>query len=250
MPSEAELDRVYARDYFAGGGCGYRDYFGSERAVADDKARARVSLLADCGAGPAGRWLDLGCADGRFVREAVTRGFDAFGAERSEAARAVANEESLLRGRIFGHADDAVSAGPIDVLTAWDVLEHLRSPFDVLTQSKPHLASGALVGVVVPVIDNVTARRWPSQWDQYKPPEHLWFFSRRALEHTLESKLGARIVRSQSAWRREARFTGVARSAPRWIQRIEGAMWRAAQSVRMASPSALDDSWLVIARVP
>ncbi len=249
IPDEATIAAVYARDYFDGTGLGYRDYFGAERRIADEKARTRVALLAASNP-PAGSWLDLGCADGRFVLEAVHRGIDAHGVEHAESARTIAAREPLLAGRIHASLNEASPHAPFAVVTAWDVLEHLVSPIDTLRSLRPRLAPDALVGVVVPVIDNVNARRWPHTWDQYKPPEHLWFFSRRSLERVLEETLGATVIASRPAWRREARWSGVARNDARALQRIEGAAWRLAQRAGVVGAHALDDSWLVVARVP
>lgn len=248
MPDEATIDGVYARQYFQGDGLGYRDYFGAERSVADHKARTRVPLLASVGARHGGRWLDLGCADGRFVLEAARRGFDAYGLERSDEARQVAREEPELAGRIFASLDDARLRGPFAVITAWDVLEHLPAPLDVLATLRSSLEPGGLVGAVVPVIDNVTARKWPSQWDQYKPPEHLWYFSRRAFERVLVKTLDGTVLQSRSAWRREARLSGVGRSWAPWLQQTEALAWRAVVRTGALDATALDDSWLVVVR--
>jgi SAM-dependent methyltransferase len=250
MPDDATLAAVYGSHYFEGDGLGYRDYFGAEREVADAKARARVPLLTELGAKPGGRWLDVGCADGRFVCEALRRGFDAWGMERSPEARAMAKEEPTLVGRVLDSLDDALAHNPFDVVTAWDVIEHLPSPIGTLEALRPHLASGALVGVVVPIIDNVTARRWPENWDQYKPPEHLWYFSRNSLEKALVRTLGGKVVCSKSAWRREARWSGVGRSWAPWLQQTEALAWRAAVRAGVLDERALDDSWLVVVRVP
>ena len=248
MPDEAALAKVYDQHYFAGDGFGYRDYFGAERDVADDKARVRVPLLMEHGATAGGRWLDVGCADGRFVLGAITKGFDAYGVERSAEARTMAAEEPKLAGRVFASMDEALSHGPFDVITAWDVLEHLAAPIATLESLRAHLAPHGLVGAVVPVIDNVTARRWPAMWDQYKPPEHLWFFSRASLERALTRSIGATVVCSRSAWRREARWSGGDRSWAPWLQQTEAFAWRAAVRTGVLHETALDDSWLVIVR--
>jgi hypothetical protein len=115
------------------------------------------------------------------------------------------------------------------------------------------LAPGALVGIVVPVIDNANARWVPRSWDQYKPPEHLWFFSRRALRAALARALGARVVLETSAWRREARLLDVAApargAAGRAAARVERGLWRALAAAGAVDPARLDDSVLIVARV-
>ena len=161
VPSAAVLSAVYARDYFRGAGHGYVDYFGSEHAVAVQKAEDRVSRVASLGAPRGGRWLDLGCADGTLVAHACECGFDAYGVEVSEEALQAV--PAKVRPRVFAAIEEA--RGPMDVVTLYDVLEHLPDPMATLRQVRALTAHGGLVAVVVPVIDNVNARVWGRSWD-------------------------------------------------------------------------------------
>ncbi|MEZ4411099.1 MAG: hypothetical protein R3A52_32150 [Polyangiales bacterium] len=58
---------------------------------------------------------------------------------------------------------------------------------------------------MVPAIGNVNTRLAPSTWDQYKPPEHLWFWSLRSLTALL-TKHDFDVVRHDVAWERHARW--------------------------------------------
>ena len=72
--------------------------------------------------------LDFGAGVGSFVRVARDAGWDAVGVERSGVARRTAEEKygvvllENLPQRLF------------DVITLWDVVEHLRTPKDILAQ--------------------------------------------------------------------------------------------------------------------
>jgi SAM-dependent methyltransferase len=248
VPSPEALDAVYAAGYFAGDGAGYADYFGAERAVSDEKARIRIARLEALGARPGGAVLDVGCADGRFLLAAHARGFRVHGVEVSPEARAALPTE--LVEHVGASLEQVRDHAPFDVVTLWDVLEHLPAPLATLRTLRPLLAPGALVGVVVPVIDNVNARCWPRSWDQYKPPEHLWFFSRRALRTTLERELGARVVHEESAWRREARLLEVAHpvrgALGRSARSLERSLWRGLQVSGLLDPVRLEDSVLLV----
>ena len=50
-----------------------------------------------------------------------------------------------------------------------------------------------MLAVVIPVIGSTTTRLAPGRWDQYKPPEHLWFWSARAMRALLDA-LGHRAL--------------------------------------------------------
>lgn len=250
LPSEETLRAVYASGYFSGSGPGYTDYFGTERALCDRKARARIDQLIALGASPGGTVLDVGCADGRFLLAARARGFQVRGVEISPEARAEIPFE--LTDVIDTSLERACAHGPYDLVTLWDVLEHLSDPFGTLQTIRGALAPGALVGLVVPVIDNANARVWPRSWDQYKPPEHLWFFSRRALRMVLERHLGGTVVYEAPAWRREARLFQVACPVRgvlgRVASKLEGTLWRRLCAAGLIDPEHLEDSVLVIAR--
>jgi cyclopropane fatty-acyl-phospholipid synthase-like methyltransferase len=250
MPSPEVIAAVYARDYFSGPGAGYDDYFGAERAVTLAKARTRIARLKELGATPGGTWLDVGCADGGFVAEARAQGFRAHGVEVSPEARSAMAPE--IAAVVHESIASASVHGPFDVITMWDVLEHLPEPIAALRALRHTLAPRGLVGIVLPVIDNANARWWPASWDQYKPPEHLWFFSRAALRTVIERELAANVVHEESAWRREARWLDVARPASgplsRGLRAIERAAWRSAAAIGALDPSRLDDSVAMYAR--
>jgi SAM-dependent methyltransferase len=198
-PLEA-IDAVYRSGYFTGPGAGYEDYFARERDLAARKAATRLDRLEALGVA-GGRVLDVGCAAGFFLEAAAARGFDAYGVELSAEARAQASE--ALRGRIESSLD-AVD-GSFDVITLWDVLEHMPSPPEVLAALAPRLRDGGVLGIVLPVLGSVNTRLAPRSWDQYKPPEHLWFFSPKALRALLRSQ-GFEVVHEEPAWTRRARF--------------------------------------------
>jgi 2-polyprenyl-3-methyl-5-hydroxy-6-metoxy-1,4-benzoquinol methylase len=76
-----------------------------------------------------GRLLDVGCALGFFVKVAQDEGFDAFGVDFSKYA---VNEGQRLLGDKILWADIEKEipfpSNYFDVITAWDVLEHLEHP--------------------------------------------------------------------------------------------------------------------------
>ncbi|MEZ4392611.1 MAG: class I SAM-dependent methyltransferase [Polyangiales bacterium] len=200
LPDAAEVEAVYRDGYFSGPGAGYDDYFERERAVAARKSAARLDRAAELGV-RRGRALDVGCASGYFLEAALARGFAVRGVEPSEEARAHADDR--VRGSIVASLGD--DEGPFDLITFWDVLEHLADPVATLAETAPRLAPGGVLGVVVPVLGSVNTRLAPRTWDQYKPPEHLWFFSPRAMRAAL-SRAGLEVVLEEPAWTRHARF--------------------------------------------
>jgi 2-polyprenyl-3-methyl-5-hydroxy-6-metoxy-1,4-benzoquinol methylase len=78
-----------------------------------------------------GRLLDVGCGPGHFVREAKLTGWDATGLEVSPLEVQYGRSE-LGVNIIQGTVEENVPEGDFDIVTFWDVLEHLSDPISAL----------------------------------------------------------------------------------------------------------------------
>jgi SAM-dependent methyltransferase len=236
-PTPEAIARVYERGYFSGEGHGYADYFERERRSNRRKAEQRLDRLTELGLASGARLLDVGCADGTFVEAALARGFDPYGIEVSPEA--LARLPAALQGRVYPSLS-AAAGTPYDAITMWDVLEHLTQPVATLREAVSLMRDGALFGIVVPVIDNFNARHWPQTWDQYKPPEHLSFFSCASLRALFEREVGELLL-EEPAWRRESRFLDVAAHAPRVFRALVAA--DAAVTRALVGRGVLPETW-------
>lgn len=115
-----------------------RRWSDSDRYVADSDAqtaRARKQLrVVHSVRQPPGTLLDFGAGAGAFVAAARDGGWTATGVEQS--ATAIARARAL-------HAitlSEAVPRGQFDVITLWDVIEHLRDPEHLLSTLRSTLA--------------------------------------------------------------------------------------------------------------
>lgn len=243
-PSPEAIAAVYAEGYFTGGA--YADYFENERRTSQHKARQRLDTLAELGLG-SGRLLDLGCAAGYFVDEALGRGFDAWGVEPSADARQQVPARAL--DRVVAALDDPRLPTQFEAVTLWDVLEHLPDPEAALAGIRGRLARGGWLGIVVPAIGNINTRWAPTTWDQYKPPEHLWYWSLRSLSMFLD-RHGFELVRHDVAWERASRWFDLqgTRRHPgaRTLRKLDAAVHRAIAAV--AGRGVITDSIAVYAR--
>ena len=141
-----KFDRAYYETH-------YRDY---ERQNSARKLRFYRRLAETAAAGcPRPRILDIGCAFGLFLSH-LNPAWDRFGLDASEYAIGCARE------RVPG-VDFAVSApgefpfeGPFDVITAFDVFEHIPSLNPTLEWISSNLRPGGGLVFVVPVYDGPT----------------------------------------------------------------------------------------------
>ena len=144
--------------------------------------RQREFLVGD---GP-GRLLDVGCGFGHFVRWAVDHGWDAFGTDFDAWAR----ERTVVPGRVRAHHDEL--DGVFDVVTLWDVLEHVRNPIEFAAGLRHRLRPGGRLIVGSPNFAALKAR-WPLLRldaarfnDLVRPEEHVVQFTEAGMLLTLE----------------------------------------------------------------
>ena len=91
--------------------------------------------------------------------------------------------ETRSGGRIFaGDIMDAPFAPQsFDVITCFDVLEHVYEPQRVLAQVNNWLKPGGIFYVLVPNIDSGEARGFKTYWYGLELPRHLSHFSPKSL---------------------------------------------------------------------
>ena len=138
-----------------------------------------------------GRWLDVGCADGVFVREAAASGVQAEGVELSgvAASSAVAGGLQVRHGRLA----DVESRAAFDLISAFDVIEHVADPLAFLRDIVTRLRSGGHAVLTLPDKSCIFARLMGARWWFYIPDEHLHYFDRTIMRALLD-KVGLETV--------------------------------------------------------
>ena len=129
-----------------------------------------------------GRVLDVGCASGAFLSCAADRGFDIVGVEPSSALCTKAQEKLLGRGTILcsGLETANVPNGSMDVVTLWDVLEHVPDPLEFLRVCASVVKGEGYVIANVPDLESWQSRILGERWPLLLA-EHLNYFTRRSL---------------------------------------------------------------------
>ncbi len=175
LPTPNQLQRYYDEQYAAG----MYATFTAASAMKTMTARQRIKELRPW-VQVAGRWLDVGCADGVFVREAAAAGAQASGVELSSVAASQARAAGL--DVQCGHLHDVDSAPAFDCITGFDVLEHVLEPRAMLQQIHQRLKPGGHVVLTLPDSSSVFARLMRSRWWFYIPQEHLHYFNPRTVK--------------------------------------------------------------------
>lgn len=144
---------------------------------------------------PLGRVLDIGCgegATGRSLRDAGAASIAGVELDPAAAAIAARSYHEVRVGSVEEQLEQLT--GPFDTVLAYDLLEHLVDPWELLRRLHAVTASGARLHVSVP-----NARHWTLLRDLavrgtfgYTPAEHrdvthLRWFTRKDLVELLAS---------------------------------------------------------------
>ncbi len=142
------------------------------------------------------RLLDLGCATGDFLVAAQKRGWSVTGLEVSPYAADQARQRGLA---VLTGSLETVSPAldQYEVVTLWEVIEHLPDPLGELRRIRRLLAPGGLLAVSTPNVYGLSTSLFGRRSVIFKPSEHLFYFSRQTLLQTL-SAAGFRVVMARS----------------------------------------------------
>jgi len=181
--TEDSLRALYSEGYFVNSATGYLHYVHDEDAHRR-QARRYLARLGRAGIRP-GRLLDVGCAAGYFADEARKVGWQVVGCDISEYA--TRHAERLGIRVIRGDFVSADFGGEVfDLITLFNVIEHLPEPRRVATKLYRLLKPGGVLAVETWDRDSMVARVLGRRWHQYTPPYVLSYFNRGSLRHLFD----------------------------------------------------------------
>ena len=189
--SQEELNNLYSEDYFKA--------FSTQRKVdymKDREFRAKdfqTRLEGIKRYKKAGRVLDVGCAAGFFLEVVQKQGWQACGVELSDYAASFARNELKLNVRTGELAAAKFEPGYFDVITFFDVIEHVGNPKGLVAEANRILKDDGLIVITTPNIDSFCARAFKDRF-HLLDPLHLSYFSPKTLEKLLKAE-GFKIVK-------------------------------------------------------
>jgi len=122
-----------------------------------------------------------------MVRAAKDCDWQAVGYERSHWAAAYGRERFGIEIETGDGSADPFAAGSFDLITMWDVVEHLEKPREVMDLVHRWLRPGGWVAINTLNSSGLGARIAGPQWRHFCPPVHLQYFTRKSLMRLLQS---------------------------------------------------------------
>jgi len=141
--------------------------------------------------------LDVGAGDGAFIAHAASRGWTCIGIDPSakQDVSLTASGPGTFR-LVQGTLSDLVAEQKFDVITMWDVIEHVDDPEEVLRAAVPLLKDNGIFIVETGNFQSAERIIAGPNWWAYAA-DHRWYFSpptiaqllcRMGLEHSVMGK--------------------------------------------------------------
>ena len=206
LDEDALRDEVYGETYWRSDRPrehGYSDYSADEQLYL--KTFRRRLKLVNRHRPTVGRVLDVGCAAGFFLRVMKDHGWDTWAVEPSApiAAKAISH---LGEDRVWvGTLDDLPAGRPgyepasFDLVSMWDVVEHVPDPQSLLRQARSLLKPDGLLILETQNVRSAFARLLGKRWHHYKHREHLYHFNPKTLDRLLD-QAGLEVVQRTASF--------------------------------------------------
>lgn len=143
-----------------------------------------------------GRLLDVGCGCGTYLARMAKYGWDATGVDRSEDACEQASAHFGVTA-LAGPFPNMDIDGKFDLVTAWQVVEHLDDPIASLNRMRELLAEDGFVVIAVPNFACWASYHFDEDWLGLDLPRHVNHFTMQSLEKVV-NRAGLQVVHKRT----------------------------------------------------
>lgn len=131
------------------------------------------------------RLLEIGAAAGGFLVCCRKDGWDTYGVELSASSSQFAREQQGLNVVTGALHDAKYQSGFFDVVVAWQTLEHVPNPREVVMEVYRILRPGGFFVLSVPCWNGLSIRLLKEKY-RYVGRDHLFYFSAQNMERMLD----------------------------------------------------------------
>ena len=191
------IEKYYPEDYISYPIAVDQEKTWHQRADRQRGVRRRAEFaIAETGM-KTGKVLDVGCATGVFLKGMQDRGWESQGIEPSDYAANYAKEQLKLDVKHDYLQFDSYAANQFDLVTLWDVFEHLPNPTETLEIIHNILKPGGVLLLSLPNPESWDRRWFKEAWSGWDVPRHYYVYGLKTLKQLLK-RHGFRFKRIKS----------------------------------------------------
>jgi 2-polyprenyl-3-methyl-5-hydroxy-6-metoxy-1,4-benzoquinol methylase len=172
-----------------------------QRAISELKYAFLASLRPN-----GGSLLDVGCGSGSFVDVAAVRGWRAVGIDPAARSGRTTSGAEIVNGTL-----DGLSGQQFDVVSLWDVIEHVEEPLALLAAAKRHLRADGFLLLETGNYQSAGRILGGEHWWDYQV-DHRWYFGTKTLFALLQQVGLGRVIVSERVlrphWRGHQHYPG------------------------------------------
>ena len=131
--------------------------------------------------------LDVGCGSGKFLDETKKlTNTQVCGIDISKTAVDTAKQNfglDIFHGTI---AEAPYEDNSFDLITAWQYLEHIQNPLEVLSKINRLLKPNGICMIGIPSIDSMNAKLFKEKWYGLDCPRHLYLYTPETITKLME----------------------------------------------------------------
>ena len=140
--------------------------------------------------------LDVGCGRGSFLLEARKRGWEIFGTEYSKSAVNLCEQSGITMKSGQLNPEEFMTKD-FDVITSFEVIEHINNPNEELRNIYSLLRSGGLFYCTTPNFNSMLRYYLKTDYNIIVYPEHLSYYDKKSL-NKIAKRNGLRPIKFQS----------------------------------------------------
>ena len=132
-----------------------------------------------------GRILDVGCGDGYFLDVAKKAGWEVYGSEFTDEAVSLCRAKGIHMHQ--GRIQEYKPGMDFDVITSFEVLEHINDGEEHVTHLYRLLRPGGLFYFTTPNFNSMSRRWLGGKWNIIEYPEHLVYYTPATVTRLLKN---------------------------------------------------------------
>ena len=184
LPSDEELARLYScGNYRTDEGKRFGFFIESLIYLGRIRKRIRINRFIK-----PGKILDIGCGRGLFLKVMRSGGWETIGTEFNEQTASYAIKTYGLKISPGEITQYKLPSESLDVININQVLEHLKSPYEIIEESHRLLKKNGVLIISVPDLRSPQFAIGKENWFLLELPLHLFHFTEEGLISLLKKK--------------------------------------------------------------